>query len=157
MTPLDLAREERAEFADFLAGLSPRELTRRFVKGRLQTGRINALTDTALEDRSSAQLVTILRDNAESHGLGAGFGGRVALTDNMIRQQDIRRPLGLVRTIPSERLCAAMDFVRYNTDHPRCLAGPGGVSPPPTSTGPARRGSPPGSSVRNGPSREAGP
>jgi hypothetical protein len=31
----------------------------------------------------------------------------------MIHQQDIRRPLGLVRTIPSERLGAAMDFARY--------------------------------------------
>jgi uncharacterized protein (TIGR03083 family) len=46
--------------------------------------------------------------------MGAGFGGRVALTDNMIHQQDIRRPLGLARTIPVERLCAALDFVRYS-------------------------------------------
>ena len=43
----------------------------------------------------------------------SGFGGRVALTDNMIHQQDIRRPLGLPRTIDSERLRAALDFVRY--------------------------------------------
>jgi hypothetical protein len=31
----------------------------------------------------------------------------------MIHQQDIRRPLGLPRTIDSERLRAALDFVRY--------------------------------------------
>jgi uncharacterized protein (TIGR03083 family) len=138
----ELARLEREDFADFLArltpeqwdspslcadwsvrdvvahcvsfeGLSPRELTARFVKGRLQTDRINALAVADLADRSTAQLIAILRDNAEPRGLGAGFGGRIALTDNMIHQQDIRRPLGLGRRIPAERLCVALDFVRY--------------------------------------------
>jgi uncharacterized protein (TIGR03083 family) len=142
MTALNLAREEREEFADFLAGLtpdqwdgstlcagwsvrdvaahcvsfeglSPGQLAARFVKGRLQTDRINGLAVADLADRSTDQLVTILRDNAEPHGLGGGFGGRIALTDNMIHQQDIRRPLGLARTIPAERLCVALDFVRY--------------------------------------------
>jgi uncharacterized protein (TIGR03083 family) len=142
MTQRDLAREEREDFADFLAGLtpeqwhrpslcagwsvrdvaahcvsfeglSPREQMAMFVKGRLQMDRINAVAVADLAGRSTEQLITILRDNAEPHGLGGGFGGRVALTDNMIHQQDIRRPLGLVRAIPSERLCAALDFVRY--------------------------------------------
>jgi uncharacterized protein (TIGR03083 family) len=142
MTHTDLARQEREDFADFLSGLtpeqwgspslcagwsvrdvvahcvsfeglSPRELTARFVKGRLQTDRINALAVADLADRPAAQLITILRDNAEPRGLGAGFGGRVALTDNMIHQQDIRRPLGLARPIPAERLCAALDFTRF--------------------------------------------
>ena len=142
MPERELARLEREDFADFLArltpeqwdspslcadwsvrdvvahcvsfeGLSPRELTARFVKGRLQTDRINALAVADLADRSTAQLIAILRDNAEPRGLGAGFGGRIALTDNMIHQQDIRRPLGLGRRIPAERLCVALDFVRY--------------------------------------------
>lgn len=142
MTPLELARREREEFADFLSGLTPeqwnhpslcsgwsvrdvvahcvsfedltaRELATRFVKGRLQTDRINALAVAALADRPTGRLVGILRDNAEPHGLGGGFGGRVALTDNMIHQQDIRRPLRLPRRIPTERLYAALDFVRY--------------------------------------------
>jgi uncharacterized protein (TIGR03083 family) len=143
VTALELARDERLDLADLLAGLTPeqwagatlcegwcvrdvaahvvcfegmtpRRLTTRFLKGRLQTDRINALGVDALADRSPEQLVALLRDNAEPHGLGAGFGGRVALTDNMIHQQDIRRPLGLARTIPVERLCAALDFVRYS-------------------------------------------
>jgi uncharacterized protein (TIGR03083 family) len=143
MTALDLARDERIEFADFLAGLTPeqwdaptlctgwrvrdvaahvvsfegmtpRELTARFLKGRLQMDRINGLGVGDLADRSPEQLIALLRDNAEPRGMGAGFGGRVALTDNMIHQQDIRRPLGLARTIPVERLCAALDFVRYS-------------------------------------------
>jgi uncharacterized protein (TIGR03083 family) len=143
MAALDLARDERIEFADFLAGLTPeqwdaptlctgwrvrdvaahvvsfegmtpRELTARFLKGRLQMDRINGLGVGDLADRSPEQLIALLLDNAEPRGMGAGFGGRVALTDNMIHQQDIRRPLSLARTIPVERLCAALDFVRYS-------------------------------------------
>jgi uncharacterized protein (TIGR03083 family) len=142
MTHEDLARDEREDFADFLAGLTPEQwdspslcagwsvrdvaahcvsfegltpgaLTVRFLRGRLQTDRINALAVADLADRSNGQLITILRDNAQPHGLGAGFGGRIALTDNMIHQQDIRRPLGLARTIPVERLRVALDFVRF--------------------------------------------
>jgi uncharacterized protein (TIGR03083 family) len=94
-------------------GVSARELTVRFLKGRLQTDRINALAVADLSGSSTDHLIGLLRDNAVPHGLGAGFGGRVALTDNMIHQQDIRRPLGLGRDIPAERLGAALDFVRY--------------------------------------------
>jgi len=143
VTALELARAERLEFADFLAGLTPEQwatpslcagwtvrdvaahcvsfeglsggqLATRFLKGRLQTDRINALAVADLAGSSTDDLIGLLRDNALPHGLGAGFGGRVALTDNMIHQQDIRRPLGLARTIPAERLSAALDFVRYS-------------------------------------------
>lgn len=142
MTAMDAAREERLDFADFLdglngeqwnapslcadwtvrevaahcvsfEGLSARQLGSRFVRGRLQTDRINALAVADLADAPPSRLVELLRDNAEPHGLGAGFGGRVALTDNMIHQQDIRRPLGLHRVIPAERLRIALDFVRF--------------------------------------------
>ena len=142
MTSLQLARAERLAIADFLVGLTPeqwaapslcqgwtvrdvvahcvsfeglsgRQLAVRFFKGRLQTDRINALAIAELADRSTADLVGLLRANAVPSRLGAGFGGRVALTDNMIHQQDIRRPLGLARTIPAERLGVALDFVRY--------------------------------------------
>jgi len=142
VTYLELARAEREGFADYLAGLlpeqwsspslcdgwsvrdvaahcvsfegvPPRGLVSRFLKGRLQTDRINALAVADLADRSTDDIVALLRDNAEPHGLGAGFGGRIALTDNMIHQQDIRRPLGAPRTIPHQRLGVALNFVRY--------------------------------------------
>ena len=142
MNALELARGEREEFAGFLSGLTPqqwesaslcagwtvrdvaahcvsfegltpKELTLRFLQGRLQTNRINAMAVEALSGRSTEYLIDLLRDNAEPHGLGGGFGGRIALTDNMIHQQDIRRPLGLARAIPEERLRVALDFVRY--------------------------------------------
>ncbi|MCW2556387.1 MAG: hypothetical protein JWP55_351 [Mycobacterium sp.] len=143
MTALDLAGDEREDLADLLSGLtpeqwahpslcagwrvrevaahvvsfeemSPRELTARFVRGRLQMNRINGLGVSDLAGDSTEQLIALLRDNAEPKGMSAAFGGRVALTDNMIHQQDIRRPLGLARTIPAERLRAALDFVRYS-------------------------------------------
>ena len=143
MTVLDLAREERDDLADLLAGLTPEQwehpslcagwsvrevaahvvsfeemtplqLTARFVKGRLRMDRINGLGVSDLANDSTERLVALLRDNAEPRGMGAGFGGRVALTDNMIHQQDIRRPLGLARNIPAQRLSAALDFVRYS-------------------------------------------
>jgi uncharacterized protein (TIGR03083 family) len=142
VTALDQAQQEREDFARFLddltpeqwrtpslcagwsvrdvvahcvsfEGLPPRELAMRFVKGRLQTDRINGLAVACLADRTPAELVAILRNNARPTGLGAGFGGKVALTDNMIHQQDIRRPLGLTRVIAPERLTTALDFVRY--------------------------------------------
>lgn len=142
MPHLDLARDERVDFADFLDGLTPEQwaapslcegwsvrdvaahcisfegvppagLVKRFVEGRLRTDRINALAVAALAGRSTDDIVAGFRDNAEPHGLGAGFGGRIALTDNMIHHQDIRRPLGLPRTVPAERLRVALDFVRF--------------------------------------------
>jgi uncharacterized protein (TIGR03083 family) len=139
---VDLVTVEREEFADLLAGLTPEQwdcpslctgwsvrdvavhcvsfegvpplaLAGRFLKGRLQTDRVNALAIETLAGSSTGEVVAMFRDNAEPHGLTAGFGGRIALTDNMIHQQDIRRPLGIPRTIPPERLRVALDFVRY--------------------------------------------
>ena len=105
MTSLELARAERLAFADFLVGLTPEQ----WAAPSLCQG----WTVRDVADRSTADLVGLLRANAVPSRLGAGFGGRVALTDNMIHQQDIRRPLGLARTIPAERLGVALDFVRY--------------------------------------------
>ena len=48
----------------------------------------------------------------EPRGLPAAFKGGIALTDGMIHQQDIRRPLGLPRAIPPDRLRATLDFAK---------------------------------------------
>lgn len=142
MTAIQAAREERVEFAAFLERLTPRqwesrtlcelwrvrevvahvvsfeelshsEVIRRFLKGRLQVDRINTLGVADYADRSPQELTTLLRTYAEPHGLGAGFGGKIALVDNMIHQQDIRRSLGVPRTISLERLSIALNFARY--------------------------------------------
>lgn len=142
MDALDLARAERLEFADLLEGLTPDQwsaptlcehwrvrdvvahilsyeglppaaLARRFAAGRLRTDRINALAVAALAGTSPDELVAMLRRHATPTGLGAGFGGRIALTDNMIHQQDVRRPLGLPRVVAADRLRVALDFARW--------------------------------------------
>jgi len=141
-TTQQMARDERIEFASFLQGLSPEQwvsstlcdrwrvrevavhtvsydelsgagLVRRLVKGRLNTDRINAIGVADYADRSPQQIVAMIRANTEPHGLTRGFGGKMALTDGMIHQQDIRRSIGLPRTIDPQRLRTALDFARF--------------------------------------------
>jgi uncharacterized protein (TIGR03083 family) len=137
-----MARDEREEFASFLDGLTPQQwnsptlcdkwtvrevavhtvsydelttggLVGRFLKGTLNTDRINAIGVADYADRSADEIVALIRAHTEPHGLTGGFGGKIALTDGMIHQQDIRRSLGLPRTIDSERLRTALDFARF--------------------------------------------
>ena len=46
----------------------------------------------------------------QPRGLTAKFGGRIALTDGLIHHQDIRRPLGLPRDVPDDRMLVALPF-----------------------------------------------
>jgi len=137
-----MARDERVEFASFLEGLTPQQwdsptlcdkwrvrevavhtvsydelstggLVRRFLKGRLNSDRINAIGVADYADRTTDQIVAMIRANTEPTGLTGGFGGKIALTDGMIHQQDIRRSIGLPRTIDPERLRTALDFARF--------------------------------------------
>ena len=138
---LRLARDERADLADFLDTLtsepwdgptlcarwrvrdvvahviSYEELSKvglvgRVLRGGLAGDRVNAVGVRDYADRSPAQLVALLRDHLNPRGLTAGFGGRIALTDGLIHHQDIRRALDRPRTIPAERLRVALDFGR---------------------------------------------
>lgn len=74
--------------------------------------RVNQLAVDAYADQDPDELLARVKDHLDPSGLTAKFGGRIALTDGLIHQQDIRRPLGLPRTIPPERLIAALDFGR---------------------------------------------
>ena len=138
---LRLARDERADLADFLDTLTPEQwdgptlcarwrvrdvvahvisyeelskvgLVGRVLRGGLAGDRVNAVGVRDYADRSPAQLVALLRDHLNPRGLTAGFGGRIALTDGLIHHQDIRRALDRPRTIPAERLRVALDFGR---------------------------------------------
>jgi uncharacterized protein (TIGR03083 family) len=138
----EMARDEREAFASLLDGLTPQqwnsptlcelwtvrevaihtvsydELTTaglfgRFLKGRLNTDRINAIGVADYSDRSPQQITVLIRSYAQPHGLTGGFGGKIALTDGMIHQQDIRRSIGLPRTIDPERLRTALNFARF--------------------------------------------
>jgi len=139
---MTLARPEREEFAELLAGLSPQQwespslcerwrvrdvvahvisydeldlrgLLLRFGKGWFLQDRVNALGVADLADRTTDELVDAMRVHAEPSGLPAGFGGMIGLVDGMIHQQDIRRPLAIPRTIPQHRLRAALEFARF--------------------------------------------
>ena len=132
-----LAREERADFAAFLATLSPQQWqaptlcagwrvrdvvahvigyddldTRRLlayvIQGRLRLGRVNAAALARYHARSPEQLLALLTDHPQPRGVPAALGGRVGLTEALIHHQDIRRPLGQPRTIPRERLLPAL-------------------------------------------------
>jgi uncharacterized protein (TIGR03083 family) len=118
----EMARDERERFASFLDGLTPQQwnsptlcelwtvrdvaihtvsydelstagLVGRFLKGRLNTDRINEIGVADYADRSPEQITALIRAHAQPHGLTGGFGGKIALTDGMIHQQDIRRSI----------------------------------------------------------------
>jgi uncharacterized protein (TIGR03083 family) len=82
-------------------------------KGLVTQGGANAVGVAEYAGKSPEELTALMRQYAVPQGLTSGFGGRIALTDGMIHQQDIRRPLGIPRTITAERLRVALDFAKY--------------------------------------------
>jgi uncharacterized protein (TIGR03083 family) len=138
---MSLARAERADLADFLATLTPAQwdapslcdgwrvrdvvahmfsydelslggLVGRFIRGGIIPARVNAAGVAAYAGHSVDELLALVRRCQQPRGLTTGFGGKIALTDATIHHQDIRRPLGLPREIPSERLRVVLDFAR---------------------------------------------
>jgi uncharacterized protein (TIGR03083 family) len=134
-----LAQQEREDLAAFLATLGPgqwehptlccdwrvrevvahvlsydeldtRGLITRFAKGRFLLDRANAVGVAKYSARGPEQLLVLLNGHLRPRGLPAAFGGRIALVDGLIHHQDIRRPLGMPRAIPTERLRAALPF-----------------------------------------------
>jgi uncharacterized protein (TIGR03083 family) len=132
-----LAREERADFAAFLAMLSPqqwqaptlcagwrvrdvvahvisyddldtRSLLAYVIQGRLRLGGVNAAALARHNARSPEELLALLTDHPQPRGVPAVLGGRVGLVEALIHQQDIRRLLGQPRAIPPERLLPAL-------------------------------------------------
>ncbi|WP_139978934.1 maleylpyruvate isomerase family mycothiol-dependent enzyme [Nocardioides litoris] len=86
------------------------DLARLGARGLGSPDRMNALALAALADASPAELVRLLREHARPTGLTAGFGGGIGLTDTLVHHQDVRRPLGLPRVVPPERLRFALGF-----------------------------------------------
>jgi uncharacterized protein (TIGR03083 family) len=139
---MEMARAEREEFAELLEGLTPEQwdsrtlcekwrvrdvvahvigydplsrgqLVRRMAKGLVTRGGANAVGVAEYAAKPTEELTALMRQYAVPQGLTAGFGGKIALTDGMIHQQDIRRPLGTPRTIPAESLRVALDFTTW--------------------------------------------
>lgn len=140
-----LAHNERADFAALLGTLSAQEweaptlctgwrvrdvvahvisyddlnvrtLLRRLVQGRFRLDRINAATLAEYNERSPEQLLALLQAHLQPRGLLALLGGRPALVEGLIHHQDIRRTLGLPRSIPVERLRPALRWALIAPD-----------------------------------------
>lgn len=136
-----LARAEREAFADLLDGLTPaqwqagslcagwtvRDVAAHTIayldQGRVALaramvatgGRIDRLNADALAEHRlvpPGRLIELMRQGVRPRGAGALYGGRVALIECLIHQQDIRRPLGLARGIDPAALHAALSFAR---------------------------------------------
>ena len=134
-----MATEERTEMAAFLASLRPEQwdqpslcdgwrvrdvaahalsyeehgvtdLAKRLVRARLRPGRLNEVALAEYAARDPQDLVAFLRKHLTPRGATARFGGRVGLVDAMIHHQDMRRPLGMPRQIPAQRLLCALPF-----------------------------------------------
>jgi uncharacterized protein (TIGR03083 family) len=139
MNVMALARAERADLADFLATLRPEQwdaptlcsgwrvrdvvahvvsyeehgatdFAKRLARALFRLHRLNDVALAEYNHRSPESLLELLRDHLEPRGVTAQFGGGVGLVDGLIHHQDIRRPLGMPRTIPAERLRYALPF-----------------------------------------------
>ena len=86
------------------------DLARRLVRARLRPGRLNEVALAEYNQRDPQELVEFLRAHVTPQGATARFGGGVGLVDGLIHHQDMRRPLGLRREIPAERLRYALPF-----------------------------------------------
>lgn len=141
MNMMRLARDERADLAEFLGTLSPdqwngktlcdgwrvrdvvahlisydaltgAELFGRLAKAQFLLNRANAAGVSLAAERSPEELLADLNAHLDPRGVTAGFGGRIALLDCLIHHQDIRRGLGAPRQVPAERLAPALAFAR---------------------------------------------
>lgn len=139
MTTMEMACEERQDFADLLSQLAPAQwdqaslcerwrvrdvvahvvsydelkpwaVVRRMARAGFIPNRANEIGVAEYAGRTTGQLAELMRACIPPRGLTAGFGGMIALVDGMIHQQDIRRPLGIPRAIPPQRLRAVLDY-----------------------------------------------
>lgn len=104
-----LARQERSEFADLLASLAPQQWGMASLCSGWTVRDVVAHTVAYLD-----QLVGLMRRGVDPSGAGALYGGRVALIECLIHQQDVRRPLGRLRAIPRDRLRVSLSYARIS-------------------------------------------
>ncbi len=83
-------------------GVSLLGICRRVIRGRIVHA--NQVAVDELASLTTEQLLHRLRTQLRPQGLATTLGGRLALLDVTIHHQDIRRPLGMPRQIPAERL-----------------------------------------------------
>ncbi|KHO19233.1 maleylpyruvate isomerase family mycothiol-dependent enzyme [Mycolicibacterium setense] len=138
-----LARRERQEFADLLDTLSPQQwqaptlcagwtvrdvvahtvsyleqtrlgLTAAMLAAHGQVDRINENVRRSHAGLGPDKLRVLMRAGIDPSGAGALYGCRVALIECLIHQQDIRRPLGLPRTMDRHALLTSLTYARVS-------------------------------------------
>lgn len=72
--------------------------------------RANVRLTRELAARPAPELAEVLRSKADSRFTPPGSGPEAPLTDLVVHGLDVRRPLGLPREIPAERLRTALAF-----------------------------------------------
>jgi uncharacterized protein (TIGR03083 family) len=83
---------------------------RLIIRGRIGRTPGNELAMAPYRQWSAARLTDRMSSHLTPTGLTSGFNGGIALADGMIHQQDIRRPLAIRRTIPPDRVVAALQI-----------------------------------------------
>lgn len=136
---LPLAEEERADFLALLRELTPEqwdaqslctkwrvrdvathvvsydELSKTataatFLRGALRPAKVNEVALDKYRDLDPDGILDLVARNQRPRGLPTGFRRGIALTDTMIHHQEIRRALGLPRSIPAHRLVPVLTF-----------------------------------------------
>lgn len=87
--------------------LGPMAYATAIAKNRGSVDRVNGALAESFAALSTAQLVD--KFDREGGRLSK-YSPRLALSDLMVHQQDIRRPLGRPRTIPADRLIAVLSY-----------------------------------------------
>jgi uncharacterized protein (TIGR03083 family) len=81
-----------------------------FLRGGLRTGKVNEIALSRYRGLDPDGIIDLVARNQRPSGLPSGFKGGIALTDGTIHHQDIRRALGMPRTIPEHRLIPVLTF-----------------------------------------------
>lgn len=138
-----LAEMERSDFADLLDELTPEQwamptlcaqwtvqevvahtvaylgqtragLAMNMVRSRFDIDRLNARGIQRYAKLGPQTLTELMRGGDKPSGAGALYGGRVALIECLVHQQDIRRPLSIPRVIPEQRLRVSLNYARMS-------------------------------------------
>jgi uncharacterized protein (TIGR03083 family) len=81
------------------------------IRARGDFDRANMILTSRVSSRPTEELVAGLRARAESRFTPPGLGPGAPLTEVLVHGLDMRRPLGIPREIPGERLRASLDFL----------------------------------------------
>ncbi len=90
-----------------------RTLPLQLARARFSPGRVSKLNKDAAVARAEGRLPAALLADFDARGTAAPWqriAAPIALLDRVAHHQDIRRPLHMSRTIPEDRLVAALQF-----------------------------------------------